>query len=133
VRFGNAIGEHSAQIRRMFWLDSGWPVVSPMTYRGEPGGFDQDLACSAASGTWQVVDFRDVPDLLPAAHDREAPCTRSRTLECAESLTEFGLVEGAVFNVILPLADGDATVSAFSGYAQDGVSGKLTAVFGIKV
>ncbi len=133
VRFGNAIGEHSAQIRRMFWLDSGWPVVSPMPYRGEPRSFDQDLACSAASGTWQVVDFRNIPDLLPAAHDREAPCTRSRTLECSESLTEFGLVEGAVFNVVLPLADGDATVSAFSGYAQDGVSGKLTAVFGIKV
>lgn len=133
VRFGRNPREHDAQIRRMFWLDSGWPVVSPMIYAGESADFSQELQGTILAGTWDVVDFRAEPTQLFVAEDRLAPCTVSQQLTCAGDLTEFGLVEGAVFTVVLPLEAGAQEVTAFSGYARNPrADNRLTPVFGIK-
>lgn len=133
VRFGRNPREHDAQIRRMFWLDSGWPVVSPMIYRGESAAFTQSLTGAELAGEWQVVDFRNEPAQLFVAEDRLAPCTVSQTLACTGDLAEFGLVEAAVFTVVLPLEAGAQEVTAFSGYARNPqADNRLTPVFGIK-
>lgn len=133
VRYGKAPHQHDAQIRRMFWLESGWPVVSPMIYQGESAQFSQTLTDELHAGAWQVVDFRTEPEQLFVAEDRLAPCTVSQTLECTGDLREFGLEEAAVFNVVLPLASGPHTVLAFSGYARNNqANNRLTPVFGIK-
>lgn len=136
ARFAEAPREHSAQLRRLYWLDSGWPVVSPVPYGGEPAQFSQELHDSARlCGEWDVVDFRDTPDSVPVGGDRYAPLTRSGVTSCEGDLSEFGVVEAAVFEVLVPSDDGTAVESrtAFSGYARnDAVGGRFTPVFGIK-
>lgn len=136
VRFGATPHEHSAQVRRLFWLDSGWPAASPLPYHGEPDAYSQALADPAYAGTWRVVDFRNTPamirvDMPDGVPDRLAPCTASEDLWCSGDLAELGIVEAAIFQVYVPTGEGHHQTLGFSGYARDlQADNRLTAVFG---
>lgn len=138
VRFGAAPAEHTAQIRRMFWLDSGWPVVSPCTFSGEPGDFSLELSDPDYAGAWQVVDFGWAPDQIPLPDDRLAPCVPARRLSCSGDLTELGVFEAATFTVLAPANyDGTGPLTptlAFSGFGRRTVGDRQlsVAVFGFK-
>lgn len=134
VRYALSPREHSAQVRRLFWLDSGWPVVSPAPYLGESASFSQNLACSSeVAGTWDVVDFRDAKEFAVVNEELRAPFTPSVERTCVADLAEFGVVEGAVFTVRVEGPSGVENRTAFSGYARSsGGTPRLTAIFGIK-
>lgn len=139
VRFGLAPSEHTAQIRRMFWLDSGWPVVSPLPYAGESGEFHQELQRAEFVGAWNVVNFGWEPELFPVSGNRLAPCVPARSLECSGDLTELGVFEAAAFSILCPsnyIAGGSLVPTpAFSGFGRKVVGDRLVtvAIFGYKV
>lgn len=137
VRYAHAPHEHSAQIRRLHWLESGWPVASPMPYLGEPAHHTHATSGEHLAGEWQIVDFRDTPHTFPVHmpdqnDPRLAPCTQSRTAHTSGNLADFGVTEAAVFEVVLPLVGGNTTALAFSGYAQHDTT-RTTPIMGIKM
>jgi arabinan endo-1,5-alpha-L-arabinosidase len=73
VRFAEDPSQHVVQLRRVFFTESGWPVVSPQPFAGA-----QHEALPApvpVAGTWQVLRFApESADLVPAAV-MELECT----------------------------------------------------------
>lgn len=142
VRFGDQPRSHTAQIRRMFWLSSGWPVVSPQPYGGEPAAFDELGAHDVRpelEGAWDVVNFGWEPTYLAHEHLPEsgAPVVPARTMHGDGTLAALGAFEGVLCQAVVPGAGEGAdarTVPAFTGYARverDGVT-RTVAVFGVK-
>lgn len=125
VRLAEDPSEHTAQIRRLVWTESGWPAVAPQPYAGEPltqaqsrtpGGPDRDLA-----GMWDVLDLRDTP-----AAGGPGPVTPSRLIDVPDGdLSRLGAAEVVVLRCF-DWAAGRETLS-FTGYTGDGtaISGTL--------
>jgi len=55
VRFAEAPAQHEAQVRRVHWTASGWPVVSPHPFAGL--GTERLSAAEPAGGEWDAVRF----------------------------------------------------------------------------
>ncbi|HWV47926.1 MAG TPA: arabinan endo-1,5-alpha-L-arabinosidase, partial [Microbacterium sp.] len=55
VRLADAPTQHEAQIRRVHWTRSGWPLVSPFPYAGADA--ETLDAAASVSGTWNAVRF----------------------------------------------------------------------------
>ncbi|WP_313356759.1 arabinan endo-1,5-alpha-L-arabinosidase [Microbacterium sp.] len=55
VRFADAPTEHEAQIRRVHWTATGWPVVSPHPYAGDDT--ERLAAAEPVAGDWDAVRF----------------------------------------------------------------------------
>lgn len=128
TRFAEFPGEHEAQIRRLLFVPSGWPVVSPLPYHGEPRTVARGGAGPEESGTWEVLDLshpaRTVPVTIPHGfpdHLRQAPVVDSVTVDVS-SLglgPVLALTEYVTFPVTTP--SGDVSVG-FAGYREvDGV------------
>lgn len=136
VRFGSAPHEHVGQIRRLYWLSSGWPVIAPFPFRGETVDYAEELSDVRFTGTWHVVDFRNTPTQIPVetpqgVPPRVAPCTTSENLLCTGDLAEFGVEQAATFEVFLPRDQGWVRTLGFSGLARAAsASDRLTAIFG---
>lgn len=132
VRYEAAPKEHSAQIRRMFWLTSGWPAVSPLPYCAENANHTEVLESRSYQGNWEVVDFSWEPDMVPVSteNDLAAPIVRSRLLACSGGRKSFGIFEGAVFEVM----EYGRALRAFSGFTRAGATSaeRTVAVFGIQ-
>jgi len=46
-------------VRQLFWLPSGWPVVSPERYNATA---QQQLSASDIAGKWEIIILNDIPD-----------------------------------------------------------------------
>ncbi|MDQ0925577.1 arabinan endo-1,5-alpha-L-arabinosidase [Pseudarthrobacter sp. W1I19] len=55
VRFAADPSQHVVQLRRVFFTEAGWPVVSPQPYAGEE--HEVLSAPVPVAGTWQVLRF----------------------------------------------------------------------------
>lgn len=55
VRFADDPAQHEAQVRRVHWTASGWPVVSPHPFAGV--GTERLPAAEPVSGEWDAVRF----------------------------------------------------------------------------
>lgn len=55
VRLADAPTQHEAQIRRVHWTRSGWPLVSPHPFAGI--GTERLTAAEEVSGEWDAVRF----------------------------------------------------------------------------
>jgi arabinan endo-1,5-alpha-L-arabinosidase len=47
------------QVREIFWLPSGWPVVSPERYAGMP---QRDIEDAEVAGDWEIISLNEIPD-----------------------------------------------------------------------
>jgi arabinan endo-1,5-alpha-L-arabinosidase len=46
-------------VREIFWLPSGWPVVSPQRYAGIP---QRNISTGDLVGDWEVIELTELPD-----------------------------------------------------------------------
>lgn len=46
-------------VRQLFWLSSGWPVVSPERFADTP---QQEITHSEIEGKWEIITLNDIPD-----------------------------------------------------------------------
>jgi arabinan endo-1,5-alpha-L-arabinosidase len=46
-------------VREMYWLPSGWPVVSPQRFAGK---INRTIKGKDLTGTWEVINLNDLPD-----------------------------------------------------------------------
>ncbi|WP_460796286.1 arabinan endo-1,5-alpha-L-arabinosidase [Microbacterium sp. GXF0217] len=123
VRLADAPTQHEAQIRRVHWTRSGWPLVSPFPYAGADA--ETLDAAASVSGAWNAVRF--APE--------EAGLIDAETVELSASLTTAGeavageialtsasgaaTLDGAVFGAWDPVAQ--RPVLAFAGIDESGV------------
>ncbi|MFT4260527.1 arabinan endo-1,5-alpha-L-arabinosidase [Microbacterium sp.] len=123
VRFAEAPTSHAAQIRRVLWTASGWPVVSPLPFAGRER--ERFGSAASATGRWHIVRFD--PDTAGVVESVEVdvvadietagdPVAATVTLRTAEG----GLcLDAVVFGAWDPARQ--RTVLAISGIAPDGV------------
>lgn len=123
--------EHTAALRRMYFTDSGWPVVSPHTFHGAhkerlPGD-------NFVAGQWQAIRFTPESDDLAvsgttAVHVLVGPVTSTGEVSrCTLSLTTDdagGRPPVTLDAVVFGAWDEtrQATVLAFSGIDTNGVA-----------
>lgn len=128
VRLADDPTEHTGQLRRLLWTESGWPAVSPQPYAGEPAGptavvaHDPHGPNAHLAGVWDVLDLRDTPQARTAG-----PVTPSRLVESPDGdLSALG-AHDVVVHGSLDWASGRATL-CFAGYTaeQTAISGTLT-------
>lgn len=128
VRLAQDPTEHTAQIRRVVWTESGWPAVAPQPYAGEASMASSHEAYARTgpdprlAGVWDVLDLRDPPVAGPTG-----PVTPSRLVDVVDGdLTSIGATDVVVLSSFDWVA-GRETVS-FTGYTAAGtaISGTLT-------
>lgn len=133
VRFADDPTLHEAQVRRVHWTASGWPVVSPHPFAGL--GTERLAVAEPVAGEWDAVRF--APETSTMVDARRVHC--ESTLSCegdpvAASLTlrvpadadadvdaeaVAVVLEAVVFGAWDPVAR--RTVLAFSGIDESGV------------
>lgn len=123
VRLADAPTRHEAQIRRVHWTRSGWPLVSPFPYAGS----DAETLDAAASVSGRCNAVRFAPE--------EAGLIEAETVQVSADLTSAGeavageleltsasgttTLDGVVFGAWDPVAQ--RTVLAFAGIDESGV------------
>ncbi|MGC3986523.1 MAG: arabinan endo-1,5-alpha-L-arabinosidase [Pseudorhodoferax sp.] len=127
VRFADAPAQHEAQIRRVHWTASGWPVVSPHPYAG--AGTERLSAAEPVAGEWDAVRLApEVAELVDAERvvvdadavtDGEPVRVRLVVRASSGSVHATAAVDAVVFGAWDPVAA--RTVLAFSGVDADGV------------
>ena len=131
VRLADAPTQHEAQIRRVHWTQSGWPLVSPHPFAGVET--ERLTAPEEVSGEWDAVRFApEVSTLVDAqrvtlrsdAVSDGEPVAMTLVLErvspgSAPSTTGGVELDAVVFGAWDPVAR--CTVLAFSGIDPHGV------------
>ncbi|MGB3731935.1 arabinan endo-1,5-alpha-L-arabinosidase [Microbacterium sp.] len=119
VRLADAPAQHRAQVRRVHWTPSGWPVVSPHPYAGA----DTERLASAEriAGEWDAVRFApEVASLVDAQRVTVASDALSDGTPAAQRIVvDDSPLDAVVFGARDPVAQ--RTVLAFSGIDPDGV------------
>ncbi|MEV7632410.1 arabinan endo-1,5-alpha-L-arabinosidase [Microbacterium sp. NPDC089318] len=120
VRLADEPTQHEAQVRRVHWTASGWPVVSPLPYAGEATEVLAER--EAIAGEWEVVRFApEVSALVDARRVVVAADGSTDGSPIACELTVDGIpLDGVVFGGWDPVTR--RAVLAFSGLAPDGVA-----------
>ncbi|WP_102194055.1 arabinan endo-1,5-alpha-L-arabinosidase [Microbacterium aurantiacum] len=126
VRLADAPTQHEAQIRRVHWTRSGWPLVSPHPFAGI--GTERLTAPEQVSGEWDAVRFApEVPALVDAqrvtlvsdAVSDGDPITMRLVVETGGIETGGIELDAVVFGAWDPVAQ--RSVLAFSGIDPHGV------------
>jgi arabinan endo-1,5-alpha-L-arabinosidase len=128
VRLADAPAQHEAQVRRVHWTASGWPVVSPHPYAGEDT--ERLPVAEPIAGEWDAVRF--APEVSALVDARRVEITADGmsdgtpvAMRLAVSwVAEWGAgseasLDAVVFGAWDPVAG--RTVLAFSGIDADGV------------
>lgn len=123
VRLADAPTQHEAQVRRVHWTASGWPVVSPHPFAGI--GSERLTTAASITGEWDAVRFApEVAELVDSQRvtvsaegtsDGDAVRLRLRLTAATESVT----LDAVVFGAWDPVAQRVAL--AFSGIDEHGV------------
>ncbi|PKI91644.1 arabinan endo-1,5-alpha-L-arabinosidase [Actinomycetales bacterium SN12] len=131
VRFADAPAEHEAQIRRVHWTASGWPVVSPHAYAGP--GTERLATAEPVAGEWDAVRFAPenagIVDAERVRIESDLVCaggpvaTRLRVIADASPRSGGSRATVVLDAVVFGAWDQVAgcTVLAFSGIDADGV------------
>lgn len=123
VRLADAPTQHEAQVRRVHWTASGWPVVSPHPHAG--AGTERLDQPQRIAGEWdavrfapeisQLVDAQRITVSAPGASEGDPTPMILRASDGAQTAT----VDAVVFGAWDPVAQ--RTVLAFSGIDEHGV------------
>ncbi|MFT4156759.1 MAG: arabinan endo-1,5-alpha-L-arabinosidase [Microbacterium sp.] len=123
VRFAEAPTRHAAQIRRVLWTASGWPVVSPHPFAGAHR--ERLPEAVAATGRWHLVRFDPEmngmvdsaeADVLAEVETAGEPVATTVVLRTPERTL---CLDAVIFGAWDPAVE--RTVLAISGIADDGV------------
>ena len=119
VRLADAPTQHEAQVRRVHWTASGWPVVSPHPYAGDDA--EQLPAPERIAGRWDVVRFAPETSALAEALRTvvDADGESDGTPLALRVTVDGHVLESVVFGAWDPVAQ--RTVLAFSGIDEHGV------------
>ncbi|MGF6822055.1 arabinan endo-1,5-alpha-L-arabinosidase [Microbacterium sp. ZKA21] len=123
VRLADAPAQHEAQIRRVHWTRSGWPLVSPFPYAGADA--ETLDAAASVSGSWSAVRFAPEEAGLIEAETVQlsAPLTSAGEAVAGElaltSASGTATLDGVVFGAWDPVAE--RPVLAFAGIDESGV------------
>jgi len=119
VRLADAPSQHEAQVRRVHWTASGWPVVSPHPYAG--ADTERMPVAEPVAGEWDAVRFApEVSTLVDARRVEVTADGMSDGTPAARVLVVGGaILDAVVFGAWDPVAG--RTVLAFSGIDADGV------------
>ncbi|MFJ4999292.1 arabinan endo-1,5-alpha-L-arabinosidase [Microbacterium sp. NPDC088619] len=113
VRFADDPAQHEAQVRRVHWTASGWPVVSPHPFAGL--GTERLAVAEPVAGEWDAVRF--APEV--------STMVDSRRVRCESVLSSDG--EPVAASLILRLSDDDGA-SDGAGMTADAEAVVLDAV-----
>ncbi len=119
VRLADDPTQHEAQVRRVHWTASGWPVVSPMPYAGKET--EALPAPEPIAGEWQAVRF--APEVSALVDSRRVRVAADGAVDGSAQAREL-LVDGVRLDAVVFVAGDPVTgrgVPAFSGVDVDGV------------
>ncbi|MBP2435738.1 arabinan endo-1,5-alpha-L-arabinosidase [Microbacterium amylolyticum] len=123
VRLADDPRQHEAQIRRIHWTASGWPLVSPYVYAGAES--EALAAPESVAGSWSALRFspedagvRDVEAVHVDSDMRSDGTPVCATLRVSTA-TGSNILDGVVFGSWDPATAGP--VLAFSGIDESGV------------
>jgi arabinan endo-1,5-alpha-L-arabinosidase len=119
VRLADAPAQHEAQVRRVHWTASGWPVVSPHPYAG--ADTERLAVTEPLAGEWDAVRFAPEVSALLDAHrvHVEAVGVSHGSPVAVDLLVDGHPLEAVVFGAWDPVAQ--RAVLAFSGFDESGV------------
>jgi arabinan endo-1,5-alpha-L-arabinosidase len=119
VRLADDPTRHEAQVRRVHWTASGWPVVSPLPYAGTET--EVLPAPETIAGEWEAVRF--APEVSELVDSRRVRVVADGAVDRSAHAREL-LVDGVRLDAVVFVGGDPVTgraVPAFSGIDVDGV------------